>query len=338
MRPGCRRTFRYDRTQSESEARDHRAASFNLEAVSEFLRTTADGEAALAGGFVLHCGRLRLRLSDPSIIERMTQAEKAVLLRQLHRGPSILRIANVWDGASARIVERAGFPVVATGSAGVAFSLGYPDNEQLPLNEMLGHVRRIARVVSVPVTADLMAGYDDIEKTAAGLVQAGGVGMNLEDFQNGGLLEVPVQLDKIRSVRRIGERLGVPIVINARCDIYLEQIGDEATRFERTVERALAYKEGGADCLFVPGVRDEGTIRRLVDALRFPLNVLAGPGTPPVARLEQLGVARVSLGSGPMRATLGLMRSIAEEFRNSGTYARMLENPISYRDANDLLA
>jgi 2-methylisocitrate lyase-like PEP mutase family enzyme len=272
------------------------------------------------------------------MIERMTQAEKAILLRQLHRGPSILRVANVWDGASARIVERAGFPVVATGSAGVAFSLGYPDSEDMPLDEMLGQVRRITRVVSVPVTADLMAGYDDIEQTAAGLVSAGAVGLNLEDFQNGRLLDLSVQIEKIRRVQRTGERLGVGIVINARCDIYLEQIGDETTRFERTVERVLAYKEAGADCLFVPSVRDEETIRRFVDALRFPLNVLAGPGTPPVARLEQLGVARVSLGSGPMRAALALMRTIAEEFRDSGTYTRMLDNPISYRDANDLLA
>lgn len=267
----------------------------------------------------------------------MTQAEKAELLRKLHRGPSILRVANVWDGASARIVERAGFPVVATGSAGVAFSLGYPDTEEMPLDEMLGQVRRIARIVSVPVTADLMAGYDDIERAVAGLVAAGGVGMNLEDYQGGRLVDLPAQLEKIRGVRRAGERLGVPVVINARCDIYLEQIGDTATRFERTVERATAYKEAGADCLFVPGVRDEETIGRLVAALRFPLNVLAGPGTPPVLRLEQLGVARISVGSGPMRATMGLMRAIAEELRDSGTYSRMLDGAIPYRDANELL-
>ena len=130
----------------------------------------------------------------------------------------------------------------------------------------------------------------------------------------------------------------MPLVINARCDIFLDQIGDAATRFDRTVERLLAFKEAGADCLFVPGVRDEETIARLVAALRFPLNILAGPGTPPVGRLQELGVARVSLGSGPMRATMGLMRAIAEELRDAGTYHRMLEGAIPYRDANDLLA
>ena len=267
----------------------------------------------------------------------MTLAEKAALFRKLHHGPSILRICNVWDGASARIVERAGFPAIATGSAGVAFSLGYPDNEALPLEEMLGQVRRITRVVSVPVTADLMAGYDDVERTAASLVEAGGVGLNMEDYQCGKLVDVPAQQEKIRAVRRTGDGLGVPIVINARCDIFLEQIGEAATRFDRTVERLRAYKDAGADCLFVPGVRDEETIARLVQAVRSPLNVLAGPGTPPVARLEQLGVARISLGSGPMRATMALMRGIAEEFRETGTYTRMLEGTIPYADANELM-
>lgn len=267
----------------------------------------------------------------------MTQEQKANLLRQLHQGPPILRLANVWDAASARIVERAGLPAVATGSAGIAYALGYPDGEGVPLEEMLGQVRRIARVISVPLTVDLMAGYDDIEKTAEGLIAAGGVGLNLEDFQNGALVDVPGQINKIRSLRRVGDRLGIPIVINARCDIFLDQIGDAATRFERTVERLLAYKDAGADCLFVPGVRDEETIGRLVQAVRFPLNILAGPGTPPVARLQELGVARVSVGSGPMRATMGLMRAFTEEFRDSGTYTRMLEGAIPYRDANELL-
>ena len=261
----------------------------------------------------------------------MNQTEKVALLRRLHQGPAILRLANVWDAASARIVEQAGFTAVATGSAGVAFSLGYPDGEVIPLDEMLGQVRRIARVVSVPVTADLEAGYDDIEKTAAGLVDAGAVGLNLEDFQRGALVDLPLQIAKIKALRRTG------LVINARSDIDLEQIGDPATRFERTVERLLAYKDAGADCLFAPGVRDEETIARLVTALQFPLNILAGPGTPPVARLQELGVRRVSLGSGPMRATLGLMRRIAEEFRDSGTYTQMLDRAIPYAEVNELL-
>jgi 2-methylisocitrate lyase-like PEP mutase family enzyme len=267
----------------------------------------------------------------------MNQPEKAALLRQLHHGPSILRLCNVWDAASARIVEQAGFPAVATGSAGVAFSLGYPDGEAIPPAEMLAHVGRIARVVAVPVTADLEAGYEDIERTAAGLVEAGAVGLNLEDFQNGKLVDLAAQIEKIHAVRSVGKRLGVPIAINARTDIYLAQLGDAATRFERSVERLLAYRDAGADCLFVPGVNDEETIAGLVKALQFPLNILGTAGTPTVDRLQELGVARVSLGSGPMRATMGLTRRIAEEFRDSGTYSRMLEAPVTYPEANELM-
>jgi len=267
----------------------------------------------------------------------MNQAEKAALLRQLHRGPSILRLCNVWDGASARIVEEAGFPAVATSSAGVAFSLGYPDVEAIPAAEMLANVGRIAHVVAVPVTADLEAGYEDIERTAVGLVEAGAVGLNLEDFQHGKLVDLAAQIEKIHTLRRVGERLGVPIVINARTDIYLAQLGDAATRFERSVERLLAYRDAGADCLFVPGVYDQETIAALVRALQFPLNILAGGGAPTVERLQQLGVARVSLGSGPMRATMGLTRRMAEEFRDSGTYSRMVEAPVAYVEANELM-
>jgi len=202
---------------------------------------------------------------------------------------------------------------------------------------MLAQVRRIARTVAVPVTADLEAGYEDIEGTAAGLVEAGAVGLNLEDFQNGKLVDLTEQIEKIRTVRRVGERLGVPLAINARTDIYLAQLGDVETRFGRTVERLLAFKDAGVDCVFVPGVRDEETIAKLVKALQCPLNILAAAGAPTVERMQELGVARVSLGSGPMRAAMGLTQRIAEELRDSGTYGRMLDGPVTYAEANTLM-
>jgi 2-methylisocitrate lyase-like PEP mutase family enzyme len=246
-------------------------------------------------------------------------------------------MANVWDAASAAIVERAAYPALATTSAGIAFSLGYPDGEAIPAPEMLAQVRRIARAVSIPVTADLEAGYDDIEATANGLVAAGAVGLNLEDFKNGAFVDLAVQAEKIRTIRRVGERLDVPVVINARTDVYLNPAGDLATRFDRTVERLEAYKSAGADCGFVPGLSDEDTIARLVRAVDLPLNILGGLGAPPVHRLQELGVARVSLGSGPMRATMGLMQRIAEEFRDAGTYSRMLDGAIPYVEAYRLM-
>jgi 2-methylisocitrate lyase-like PEP mutase family enzyme len=256
-----------------------------------------------------------------------SQAEKAEIFRGLHRGPEILVLPNAWDCASARIVEEAGFPAIATTSAGVANSLGYPDGERIPVAEMLAAVRRIAHGVRVPVTADLEGGYQDIAATAAGLVASGAIGLNLEDAGGD-----PARLaSRIAAVRRVGRELGVDLVVNARTDLYLDRIGDPAAgRFERACERLQAYIEAGADCVFVPGVTDEDTIRRFVEALRFPVNVLTGAGTPPIPRLQELGVARVSVGSAIARAALGLTRRIAQELKTSGTYDAMVQGAIPY--------
>jgi len=267
------------------------------------------------------------------------QSEKAELLRRLHHGPEILVLPNAWDCASARIFCQAGFPAIATTSAGLANSLGYPDEERIPREEMLPAVKRIAACVDVPVTADLEAGYEDIAKTTAGLIDSGAVGLNLEDVDyggTGGLLELGRQVQKIAAVRRIGDGVGVRLVINARTDVYLAQIGDAESRFGRTCDRLRAYIEAGADCVFIPGVKDEELIGRLVQALKFPINILAGAGTPPVQRLKELGVARVSVGSGIMRATMGLTRQIAQELRTRGIYEKMLEGAIPYAEANRL--
>lgn len=271
----------------------------------------------------------------------MHSAQKAKLLRDLHHGPEILVLPNAWDCASARIFEQAGFPAIATTSAGVAFANGYPDGQHISLGEMLASVRRIARCVRVPVTADLEAGYGDVPATAAGLIESGAVGLNLEDrdeHSSGELVEVSRQTERIRAVRRAGDQARVPIVINARTDYYLGQIGNPANRFQAACERLKRYIDAGADCVFVPGIEDPDLIRRFVDALRFPLNVLVGPNTPSVARLRELGVARVTLGGGIMRAAMGLTKRIAEELRGAGTYQTLREFAANfgYAEANRL--
>jgi 2-methylisocitrate lyase-like PEP mutase family enzyme len=255
-----------------------------------------------------------------------SQAEKAEIFRSLHRGPQILVLPNAWDCVSARIVEEAGFPAIATTSAGVANALGYPDGERIPAAEMLAAVARIAGCVRVPVTADLEGGYQAVAATAAGLVASGAIGLNLEDA--GG--DAAEHAARIATVRRVGRELGVNLVINARTDLYLDRTGDPASRFDRACERLLAYMDAGADCVFVPGVADEDTIRRFVDALRFPVNVLAVAGTPPIRRLRELGVARVSVGSALARAAMGLISRIAQELKTSGTYDGMLQGAIPY--------
>jgi 2-methylisocitrate lyase-like PEP mutase family enzyme len=254
---------------------------------------------------------------------------KAALLRALHGGPEILVLPNAWDVASARIFETAGFPAIATTSAGVANSLGYPDGQQLSREEMLDVIRRIVKAVSAPVTADVESGYGDAVGTAQGLADLGAAGLNLEDTIGDSLIELSAQAKTIQSVRSRTD-----LVINARTDLFLWSIGDPATRLARTIERLKAYTNAGADCVFVPGVRDAETIGRLTREGR--VNILAVAGTPPIAELKRLGVARVSIGSGAMRACMGLTQRIAKELLERGTYSAFTDGAMPYPEANRL--
>jgi 2-methylisocitrate lyase-like PEP mutase family enzyme len=247
-----------------------------------------------------------------------------------------LLLPNAWDVASARIFEETGFPAVATTSAGVAFALGYPDGEAIPLDELLKLVDRIARALKVPLSVDFEAGFgetgEEVGRSVGRLLEAGAVGLNLEDRG-----QDPSRLvEKILAAREAGERAGLGVVINARTDILLYAIGEPESRFEETVRRANAYREAGADSLFVPGVSDAETLGKLVREVKGPLNVLAVTGTPPIDELEKMGVRRVTVGSGAMRATLGLVQRIAHELRDRGTYTAFLDGAVPYMEANRL--
>jgi 2-methylisocitrate lyase-like PEP mutase family enzyme len=269
--------------------------------------------------------------------DRTLLAEKAERFRRMHHGPGILVLPNAWDAASARIFEDAGFAAIATTSAGVANSLGYPDGERVPPREMFDAVRRIVRAVSVPVTADLEAGYGDAANAARDLIEAGGIGLNLEDSIRREVRDASEHVERIRAVRRVAEARAVPLVINARTDVYLLEFGAPERRFEETVRRANLYLESGADCAFVPGYFDADLIGRLAKAIRGPLNILALRGTPPAAELERLGVARVSTGSGPMRASTTFTRDIARDLKQHGTFTSFTGCALSYVDLNRLL-
>jgi 2-methylisocitrate lyase-like PEP mutase family enzyme len=271
------------------------------------------------------------------------QIAKANRFRDLHRGPRTLVLPNIWDVAGARVLEQAGVAAIATTSAGIAFALGYPDGEKISRQEMFAVVARIAPKVNLPVTADAEAGYgdrpDDAAQTARAVIEAGAVGLNLEDGTDDPkqpLADLSLQLEKIAAVREIARTMGVPLVLNARTDVYLLQVGKPEDRFDETVRRLSAYRDAGADCLFAPGVRELQVISRLVRELQHPLNILAGPGSPPISELQKIGVARVSLGSSPMRATLGLVRRIAQELQTTGTYSALEDAP-PHAEVNKLL-
>jgi 2-methylisocitrate lyase-like PEP mutase family enzyme len=275
----------------------------------------------------------------------MNLKEKAENLRSLHSGGRILVIVNAWDAASALIVEAAGGLAIGTTSAGMANVLGYPDGEKIPRGVMIEAVARIVRAVRVPVTADLEAGYgptpEDAAETARQMLAAGAVGMNFEDGTGDAanpLMAVEQQVARIRAIRQVAATADVPLVLNARTDAFLRAAGPPETRFDETARRANAYREAGADCLFVPGVTDAETIGRLARAIRGPLNILASPGAPPVAELERLGVARVSTGSGFMRSCFAKARDVARDVFATGSWESLLDNTISYQEMNELIS
>lgn len=270
------------------------------------------------------------------------QRERAARFRALHGGPGILLLCNVWDSASARIVEEAGFPAIATTSAGVAWSLGFADGQHAPFEEVVAVVRRVVRSVRVPVSADIEAGFGETPEATAmsclAVLEAGAVGVNLEDGTAGHdrLVALTLQCEKIRAAKEAAAGAGGDLVVNGRTDVFLDEIGEPGTRFEEAVRRSNAFRAAGADCLFVPGVADEATIGRLVEAIDGPVNILAGPQSPPVAALARLGVARLSLGSNAARAALGHLRRVARELAESGTYSAIGSDAISYTEANAL--
>lgn len=273
----------------------------------------------------------------------MSQREKAEHFRALHHGPGVLVLPNAWDASSAAIFARAGFPAVGTTSGGVAALYGYPDGERIPVSDMLHMVERIAATVSIPVSADLEAGYgltpERVGETIRAAIAAGAVGVNLEDSRHRTdrrLADLGEQVEVIAEARRIAASEGVPIVVNARTDVYLRPTGEEGARFDEAVRRANAYRKAGADCLFLMGVRDADTITRLVRAIDGPVNVVGGPGTLTLPELERLGVARVSVASGAMRATLAVVARIAEELRATGTYGAMTQSEFTHAAVNRL--
>ena len=268
--------------------------------------------------------------------------DNAELLRALHRGPDILVLPNAWDAISARIFEAEGFPAVATTSAGVANALGYSDGGAVPPNEMIAAIARITRAVKVPVTADIEHAYGATPSAVADVVRrviaAGAVGINIEDIVPGAtqLEDIRLQADKVTTIAKAAQTAGVKVVINARTDVFLREIGPPEGRTGLAIERGKAFIAAGADCVFVPFAKDPETIRALVQGIGR-INILAVKGVPSISELQELGVARVSVGSGPHRATLALTRDIARQLKSKGTYDAFTSHALRPDEANGLM-
>lgn len=274
---------------------------------------------------------LEAAIADNCLVLTGPSTDKAAALLALHAGPGFV-LPNAWDAGSARILEQVGFPAIATTSAGIAWSCGVPDGGALDRDRMLEHVGRIVAAVGVPVTADLEAGYGDtaaeVGRTVALAVRLGAVGGNLEDAGPDGLFDIDEAVDRIAAARAAAP--SGSFILNARTDTYFA--GTSGDQFAETMERAVRYLEAGADCVFVPGVVQQDTIRRLAAAIPGPLNVVAGLSNMIDApTLFSLGVKRVSLGGSLARAALSLLERAGRELRDSGTLG-FLDGAIGYAD------
>lgn len=268
-----------------------------------------------------------------------TLRDRALAFRALHVPGRPLVLPNAWDAASARIVEDAGASAVATTSAGLAWALGVPDGDQLDRERALEALVRITATVAVPVSADIESGFakdpEGVADTVRAVLAAGAVGVNIEDALYGGegvLRPVAEQAERIAAARAAADAEGVPLFINARIDTYLRGAGG----VDATLERAAAFRAAGADGIFVPGAVEPGTVKELADGIDAPLNVLVGPGAPPVAELAALGVARVSAGSSVSLAAYAVVRRAARELLSAGTYDS-LTGGLDYAELNTAL-
>jgi 2-methylisocitrate lyase-like PEP mutase family enzyme len=272
----------------------------------------------------------------------MAYHTRAAAFRALHHGPRILVVPNAWDAMSARLFEIAGFACVGTTSAGIAWSLGYPDGEKIPRDQMIAAVARIADVTQLPVTADIEAGYGAspaaVAETVRLAIDAGAVGVNIEDASGDGgdspLFEMSLQRERIAAAREAADAhvaRGQGAVVNARTDVFWLSVGAEKTRLTRCIDRLEAFREAGADCVFVPRVQNPDLIAEIVKHAGLPLNILASATGPDVGALEALGVARVSVGSGIAREAAAAVQRAARTLLR-GNFSELLAGAMGYAE------
>ena len=265
---------------------------------------------------------------------------KAKAFAELHQQKPFV-LANAWDAASARTFERAGFIAIGTTSAGIAASRGYRDGQNIPLEEMVKTIKEIVDAVNVPVSADMEAGYGqdigEVTKAIRQVVSLGVVGINIEDStgdKRAPLVDMTSQIQKIQAIRR--EFPIEDLWINARIDVFYLGLFEPKEAVEETLRRAHAYIEAGANSIFIFGTADREILAKLAHEIKAPINFLAGPKMPTIEEMKALGIARISLGSGPMRATLGLLEEISQELLGSGTYQKLTEKAMPFTTLQDL--
>jgi 2-methylisocitrate lyase-like PEP mutase family enzyme len=251
--------------------------------------------------------------------------EKSRKLRELVQAPEILVMPGVYDVLSALLFEQMGFKAIQGTSGGIAASLGYPDGQVMSRDLFIELSGNFAAAVSVPFNADGERGYGDedrVKDTVRALVARGVAGMNLEDGAakgRGGLVELSQQLRKIAAVMETKRELGSEFFLNARIDSFHVFTDDPKKALDEAIHRGNAYAEAGGDCIFYLSLHSAETIGRVAKEVKAPISILAGPQSPSVRELQDLGVARVSYGSGFMKAAITGAKRLAQEIFDKGT-------------------
>lgn len=279
---------------------------------------------------------------------KQTELGAAFLARHASAQPDdpIIVLPNAWDVASALLLARAGFKAIATTSAGVGYTGGYPVGEVMPLDEMLADVKRmadrIATEMGAALSADMESGYgiapEQIADTVTKTIAAGAVGINIEDTDHRRprtLFDFSLAVERIAAARAAADATGIPFVLNARTDAYWHG-EDGKDVHDDTLRRAEAFRAAGADCIFVPGPADHDLIARLAADIDAPLNVMGGANSPPVDVLAEIGVRRVTVGAIMARATYHTLEQAANELRDSGTFG-FATGVMSHADLNALM-
>lgn len=266
-----------------------------------------------------------------------TQKEKALKLYALHHTGKLLILPNIWDTIGALLLESLEFPAIATASASVAYSNGYNDGEQIPFSEVLIRLKQIAQSVDVPVTADIESAYAttdaQLRENIELLLDTGIVGINIEDTNTNSYIiySIEEQCNRIRIIKEVANEKDIPLFINARTDVLIHGnfFPNDEARFDEIVKRGLAYKEAGAGCFYPILMKKEDDLKRLVTAVDFPINVLTFPGIPSLKTLEELGVARVSLGPNYLKLVLKTMKDMALKLKDYEGLTEIITNDVT---------
>jgi 2-methylisocitrate lyase-like PEP mutase family enzyme len=281
----------------------------------------------------------------PQALPSLTQQEKVKQFYNLHHSGRLLILPNIWDCLGANLLESLNYPAIATASASVAFTNGYDDGQKISFDSVLALLRKIVSSVSIPVSADIESGFAEndrqLKENIKQLIAAGIVGINIEDTdkKTDSILAAETQCEKIKLIKKVSEEVGVPLFINARADVYLrgKNFGTPESKFEEALKRGRAYKAAGANCFYPIGMTRQEDIKRMVEQLQMPVNVITIPGIPELKVLNEIGVARVSLGPSFLKIAIKAMKNLALKLQNFEGLSDITENEVTSAYVKDLV-